>query len=75
MGRWYAYQSVEVEQLRRTISPERKAFVDLGVINIITAWIECEKQLIAFSGKSLLADRWYWTKKIAYYQSIANEGK
>jgi len=70
-GRWYAYQSVEVDQPRRTTSPEKRAFVDLGVVNIITAWIEGERQPIAFSGKPLLADWWYWTKKIAYYQSIA----
>jgi len=69
-GRWYAYQSVEVNQPSAT-SPEKKAFVDLGVVNIITAWIEGERQPIAFSGKPLLADWWYWTKKIAYYQSIA----
>ncbi len=69
-GRWYAYQSVEVNQPRHTISPKR-AFVDLGVINIITAWIEGERQPIAFSGKSILADWWYWSKKIAHYQSIA----
>jgi len=72
-GRWYAYQSVEVNQPRRTISPEKRAFVDLGVINITTAWIEGEKQPIAFSGKPLLADWWYWTKKIAHYQSIAKK--
>lgn len=72
-GRWYAYQSVEVNQSRRTISPEKRSFVDLGVINIITAWIEGEKQPIAFSGKPLLADWWFWTKKIAYYQSIAKK--
>ena len=71
-GRWYAYQSVEVNQPRRTISPV-KAFVDLGVVNIITAWIEGEKQPIAFSGKPLLADWWYWSKKIAHYQSIAKK--
>ena len=70
MGRWYAYQWVELNQSRRTISPVR-AFVDLGVINIITAWIEGERQPIAFSGKTLLADWWYWTKKIFHYQSIA----
>ena len=70
-GRWYAYQSVEVDQPRRTTSSEKRAFVDLGVINIITAWIEGERQPIAFSGKPLLADWWYWTKKIAHYQSIA----
>jgi len=72
-GRWYAYQSVEVDQPRCTISPEKRSFVDLGVINIITAWIEGERQPIAFSGKHLLADWWYWTKKIAYYQSIAKK--
>ena len=70
-GRWYAYQSVEIDQPRSAISPEKIAFADLGVINIITAWIEGERQPIAFSGKPLLADWWYWTKKIAHYQSIA----
>jgi len=71
-GRWYAYQSVEVDQPSAT-SPEKRAFVDLGVVNIITAWIEGERQPIAFSGKPLLADWWYWTKKIAHYQSIAKK--
>ncbi len=66
--RWYAHQSVEVDQPRHTISP-RKAFVDLGVMNIITAWIEGERQSIAFSGKSLLSDWWYWNHKISEHQS------
>ncbi|HDN74222.1 MAG: transposase [Candidatus Asgardarchaeum sp.] len=70
-GRWYAYQSVEVNQPSATSPSGRKAFVDLGLVNIITAWIEGERQPIAFSGKPLLADWWYWSKKIAYYQSIA----
>ncbi len=64
-GRWYAHQSVEVDQPSRTASPKRRAFVDLGVNNIITAWIEGERQPIAFSGKPLLSDWWYWTKKIS----------
>lgn len=67
-GRWYAYQSVEVDQPRRATFPKR-AFVDLGVVNIITAWIEGERQPIAFSGKQLSADWWYWTKKISKHQS------
>ena len=46
-----------------------RAFVDLSVINIITAWIEGDRQPIAFSGKTLLVDWWYWTRKIARYQS------
>ncbi len=67
-GRWYAHQSVEIDQPRHTISP-RKAFVDLGVMNIITAWIEGERQSIAFSGKPLLSDWWYWNHKISEHQS------
>ncbi len=67
-GRWYAYQSVEVDKPRHIIS-NKKAFIDLGVINIITAWVEGERQAIAFSGRPLLADWRYWTKKIAKYQS------
>ena len=66
-GRWYAHQSVEIDQPRHTISP-RKAFVDLGVMNIITAWIEGERQSIAFSGKPLLSD-WYLNHKISEHQS------
>jgi len=69
-GRWYAHQSVEVDQPRHATSPSsRKAFVDLGVANIITAWIEGERQSIAFSGKPLLADWWYWNHKISEHQS------
>jgi len=66
-GRWYAYQSVEVNQPSTTFS--KRAYVDLGVVNILTTWIEGEKQAIAFSGRQLLSDWWYWTGKIAKYQS------
>ena len=69
-GRWYAHQSVEVDQPRHTTSLTlRKAFVDLGVANIITAWMEEERQSIAFSGKPLLSDWWYWNHKISEHQS------
>jgi len=69
-GRWYAHQSVEVDQPRHTSSPtSTKAFVDLGVTNIITAWIEGERRCVAFSGKPLLSDWWYWSHKISEHQS------
>jgi len=72
-GRWYGRQSITtIIQPRHTTSP-RRAFVDLGVINIITAWIEGDVQPIAFSGRPLLADWYYWTNKISYYQSIAKK--
>ena len=67
-GRWYAHQSVEADQPRHATSL-RKAFADLGVMNIITAWIEGERRSIAFSGKSLLSDWWYWNHKISEHQS------
>ena len=66
-GRWYALQSVEVEVDRAESA--KRAYTDLGVVNIITAWIEGERQCIAFSGKQLLSDWWYWTKKISRCQS------
>jgi len=70
-GRWYGHQTVTINiQPRHTTSPKR-AFVDLGVINIITAWIEDDVEPIAFSGRPLLADWYYWSNKISHYQSIA----
>jgi len=60
--------------INQVLPPCKKAFVDLGVVNIITAWIEGERRPIAFSGKPLLADWWYLPRKIAHYQSIAKNG-
>jgi len=70
-GRWYGRQSISVIiQPRHTTSP-RRAFIDLGVVNIITSWIEDDMEPIAFSSRPLLADWYYWSNKISYYQSIA----
>jgi len=66
--KWYAFQSVSVSR-PNTVSTGKKAFVDLGIINIITAWIEGEKQTVAYSGKPLLAEWWYWSNKIIKCQS------
>ena len=72
-GRWYGHQSITAEiQPRHTVSP-RKAFIELGVINLITGWIEGDEEPIAFSGRPLLADWYYWSNKISYYQSIAKK--
>ena len=67
-GKWYAFQPVEVQPLHQPTS-NKKAYADLGVINIITSWIEGERQAIAYSGRPLLSDWWYWTDKISEYQS------
>ncbi len=72
-GGWYGSQAVTVIiQPRHTTFP-RRAFVDLGVVNIITAWIDGDVEPIAFSGRPLLADWYYWSNKISYYQSIAKK--
>jgi len=72
-GGWYGRQTVFVDiRPKHTTSP-RRAFVDLGVVNIIVAWIEGDVEPIAFSGRPLLADWYYWSNKISYYQSIAKK--
>ena len=65
---WHAYQTVEVEKPRA--KGDKKAFVDVGAICLITAYIEGERQAIAFSGKPLLAGWWYLSKNIAKHQSV-----
>ena len=44
-------------------------YIDLGVVNLATVWFEGLKQPIAFSGRTVLADWWYWTRRIAKEQS------
>ncbi|RLG57601.1 MAG: transposase, partial [Candidatus Hydrothermarchaeota archaeon] len=69
---WYAFQPVEVQPLHQPIG-NKKAYCDLGVVNLITAWIEGDKRATIYSGRTLLADWWYWTKKIAEHQSELKE--
>jgi putative transposase len=44
-------------------------YIDLGVVNLATLWFEGLKQPIAFSGRRILSDWWYWTGRIAGEQS------
>jgi putative transposase len=65
---WRGFMTVRVEKppIRGGYKP---LYIDLGVINLATVWFEGLKQPIAFSGKSILSDWWYWTRKIAKEQS------
>jgi putative transposase len=65
-GKWYCYQSVKVEKPRHQIK-KKKAYVDLGVVNLITA-ITPESAVI-YSGRNILAEWWYWTNRIALHES------
>ena len=65
---WRGFMTVEVEKplLRGGSKP---LYIDLGVINLATVWFEGLRRPIVFSGRSVLADWWYWTRKISKEQS------
>ena len=65
---WRGFMTVEVEKppLRGGNKP---LYIDLGIINLATVWSEGLRQPIVFSGRDVLADWWYLTKKIAKEQS------
>ena len=65
---WRGFMVVKVEEPPKRWG-SKPLYIDLGVINLATIWYEGMKQPIAFSGRALLADWWYWTKRIAREQS------
>jgi hypothetical protein len=42
--------------------------IAISYVNLATIWFEGLKQTIAFSGRTVLSDWWYWTRKIAKEQ-------
>ncbi len=79
-SQWYAYMPVKVEkplhQPKEDKKKKKRAYVDLGIINIITSWVDGEKRPEIYSGRSVLSDWWYWNGKITEQQSsIEKNGK
>jgi putative transposase len=74
---WRGFMSVNVnidssprESLtNKSNKTTRRLYIDLGVVNIATVWYEGLKQPVAFSGRRLLADWWYWSRRISEEQS------
>jgi putative transposase len=68
-GKWYAHIPVEVQQ-RQPLNrlSQKRASLDLGICNLTTLYIEGEKPII-YSGRAVLSDWVYRTKKIATKQS------
>ena len=66
--KWRVFQAVKVQPLFKP-KGSKTCYIDLGVINLATMWIEGWKQPIAYSGRNLLADWWYWNRRIATCQS------
>ena len=71
-GKWYARQSVEVKPLHKPLSKKR-AYIDLGVLELITVVVDGEKQANAYSGRPALADWWYVSHRIDELKSVAKE--
>jgi len=67
-GKWRVFQAVKAKPLFKPLG-SKTYYVDLGVINLATIWPEGWRQPIAYSGRSLLVDWWYWVDRIAEYQS------
>jgi len=64
---WRGFIAVKVEKPPKR-GGNKPLYIDLGVINLATVWFDGLKQPIAFSGRTVLADWRYWTKKIAKEQ-------
>ncbi|MGC8849614.1 MAG: transposase, partial [Candidatus Bathyarchaeia archaeon] len=74
-GVWRGFMSVKVERPPLT-GGNKPLYIDLGVINLATVWFEGLRQPIAYSGRTIPSEWWYWTRKIAREQSkSARENK
>jgi putative transposase len=65
---WRGFMTVKVEEPPPK-GGNKPLYIDLGAINLATIWFEGLKQPIAFSGKRVLSDWWYWTRRIVKEQS------
>lgn len=68
--KWYAHQPVEVESPHQPLS-NRRAYVDVGVINLLTIALEREQLTLAYSRRPALSDWCYLSKKIDRLKSVA----
>jgi len=66
--KWRVFQPVVVKPVS---SPKgsKTCHIDLGVRNLGTVLVEGWSKPIAFNAGNLLADWWYWTKRIAAHQA------
>ncbi len=67
-NRWYAHIPVTVEEKTEIIQKPNRASVDLGVCNLVALAIEGVGKQIVWSGKQVLSDWQYWTKRIPHEQ-------
>jgi len=70
--KWYARQAVEVEPPHQPLS-DKRAYVDLGVLNLLTVVVDGARQARAYSGRPALADWWYLSHRIDGLKSTATK--
>jgi len=68
-GKWRVFQAVNVKPIFKP-QGSKTCYIDIGIINLFTIWLEGWRQPIAFSGRNLLSDWWHWNRRIAECQSI-----
>jgi putative transposase len=73
-GKLYAHIPVEVDYHPPSRTAEKRASLDSGICNLVTLYIEGERPII-YSGRAVLSDWIYHTKKIADKQSKLPERK
>ena len=65
--KWRVFQSVHVKPIITPLG-SKTCYIDMGVRNLATVWMPEWRQPIAYQSGRLLADWWYWTKRIAQHQ-------
>jgi putative transposase len=65
--KWRVFQSVRVKPLITPLG-SKTCYIDLGVRNLATIWMPEWHQPVAYQSGRLLADWWYWTRRIARHQ-------
>jgi putative transposase len=66
--KWRVFQAVKAKPLFKP-KGSKTCYIDIGIINLFTIWLEGWEKPIAYSGRNLLADWWYWVDRIAGCQS------
>jgi len=71
-GKWYGHIPVKVKWPRKGEphqSARVRASIDLGICNLATCVVEGGDRAYVYSGRAVLSDWRYWTKRIASYES------
>jgi putative transposase len=71
-GKWYGHVPVRVKWPRKGLphQPTRKrASIDLGICNLATCVVDGAEKAYVYSGRAVLSDWRYWTKRIAQTES------